>query len=466
MLVPLLSQIRDQHGHATPTRVASVSTVLPLPTPTASLTPVPPHPLQISSDPYTNSTSQHQTEVEPASFAYGSTIVAAFQAGRYFDHGSSNIGWATSTDNGMHWQHGFLPATTLSVGGPYGRITDPTVAYDATHRTWIIAAIAYLNATDIIASSVLVSLSINGGTAWSQPVTVADVGSLGGLDKDWLACDDTFTSRFYGHCYLEWDNYNLNDLLQLSTSTDGGKTWGQTRTTENRASGFVGYPLIRPDSTVMVPVSNASQSAINIFTSTDGGAIWSSPRTITTITSLTQGPHFQNSILFTAGIDHSGTIYLIWLDCRFEPQCQSNDLVMMSSPDGHTWSSLRRIPPGSTGTGMTHSVIGLGIDQYTGGTTAHLGLAFYSYATNCVSSCKLSVDFASSRNGGTTWNTTLQLVAPFPVAWAAAGENSVGDYLTVSFAKGRAFPVFAVATAPTGGQLKEAMDTMAGGLSV
>src|SRR5437660_8843834 len=71
MLVPLLSQIRDQHRHATPTRAASVSTVLPLPTPTASPTPVPPHPLQISSDPYTNSTSQHQTEVEPASFAYG-----------------------------------------------------------------------------------------------------------------------------------------------------------------------------------------------------------------------------------------------------------------------------------------------------------------------------------------------------------------------------------------------------------
>ena len=273
----------DQPTHATPTRVASTRPVLHTPTLSVPPTSVPAHPLQISSDPYTNSTSQHQTEVEPASYAYGPTIVAAFQAGRFFDHGSSNIGWATSINSGANWQHGFLPATTVFVGGPYGRITDPTVAYDAAHHTWMIASIAYQNVAGIIASSVLVSLSTNGGTAWSQPVTVADVGSIGGLDKDWLSCDNTPTSRFYSHCYLEWDNYNRNDVIQMSTSNDGGRTWGNTRMTVNQASGFVGYPLIQPDGTVIVPISNASQTVINVFTSTDGGASWSPPRTIATI---------------------------------------------------------------------------------------------------------------------------------------------------------------------------------------
>ena len=37
---------------------------------------------KLSSDPYTNSTSQHATEVEPDTFAFGSTIVTAFQVGR------------------------------------------------------------------------------------------------------------------------------------------------------------------------------------------------------------------------------------------------------------------------------------------------------------------------------------------------------------------------------------------------
>lgn len=38
--------------------------------------------IQISSDPYTNPTSQHKTEVEPEHVSFGSTIVATFQAGR------------------------------------------------------------------------------------------------------------------------------------------------------------------------------------------------------------------------------------------------------------------------------------------------------------------------------------------------------------------------------------------------
>src|SRR5215469_6084969 len=67
---------------------------------------------QLSSDPYTNNTSQHQTEVEPDSFSNGSTIVMAFQVGRFFDGGASNVGWATSTNGGATWTSGFLPGIT------------------------------------------------------------------------------------------------------------------------------------------------------------------------------------------------------------------------------------------------------------------------------------------------------------------------------------------------------------------
>jgi len=58
--------------------------------------------LQISSDPFTNPTSNHKTEVEPGTFTFGSTIVSAFQQGRFFDGGGSDIGFATSTDGGAH----------------------------------------------------------------------------------------------------------------------------------------------------------------------------------------------------------------------------------------------------------------------------------------------------------------------------------------------------------------------------
>ena len=71
---------------------------------------------RISSDPLSNTTSQHATEVEPDTFASGSTIVSAFQVGRFFDGGATDIGVARSTDGGASWgTPGFLP-TTHNVG--------------------------------------------------------------------------------------------------------------------------------------------------------------------------------------------------------------------------------------------------------------------------------------------------------------------------------------------------------------
>jgi hypothetical protein len=82
--------------------------------------------IRISSDPYTNPDSNHQTQVEPDTFAFGHTIVSAFQTGRFFNGGASNIGWATSTNGGETWTHGFLPATTVNATppGPYARVSD------------------------------------------------------------------------------------------------------------------------------------------------------------------------------------------------------------------------------------------------------------------------------------------------------------------------------------------------------
>ena len=450
----------EEHTSRTPTLVSSAPRT---PSPVATALPAALHLFQLSSDPYTNSTSQHKTEVEPASYTYGSTIVATFQAGRFSDHGSSNIGWATSSDGGVTWQQGFLTGTTQFAGGPYGRITDPSVSYDAAHNTWIITMIAFLAVPDIIASSVLVSFSTNGGTAWSKPVTVANVGSNGGLDKDWIACDNTATSRFYGNCYLEWDNYNVNNLIQMSTSHDGGRTWDVAKTTVGQALGFDGYPVVQPDGTVIVPITNGDQTAIRVFTSTDGGASWSDPRTIATVNAFSPDVSLRQDILLPAKIDGAGKVYLAWADCRFEPGCSGNDVVMTTSIDGATWSSIQRIPLGSD---INVYVAGLGVDQNTSGSTAHLALVYYYYPAHCFNGCQLSVGFVSSLDGGATWSSQTKLAGPFPLAWVAVGKNKIGDYTSLSFLGEKAFPVFAVGMAPSGGYLNEAMYTVEGGIAL
>jgi hypothetical protein len=423
--------------------------------------------IQLSSDPYTDPASQHQTEVEPGSYAFGTTIVTAFQAGRFRDAGSSNIGWATSTDGGMTWQHGFLPGTTRIAGGQYDRITDPAVAYDADHNTWMIATTVFeYTSKGIVAPAVLVNLSSNGGTVWSNPVTVANVGSVGELDKDWIVCDNTATSPFYGNCYVEWDNYAKGNLIQMSTSHNGGSIWEAPKTTADYAAGSSGYPLIQPDGTVIVPISNANQTAIIVFTSNNGGVSWSHTTTVTAVTSFSQSAYFRDDILLTPGIDGSGKVYLVWVDCRFERNCNSNDLVMSTSTDGVTWSPVQRIPIAPIGIAVNYYVSGLGIDNDTSGLTTHLGLAFYYYAANCSSNCSLFVGFVSSVNGGKTWSAKLRLAGFMPASWLAKGNNKVGDYIATCFSNGRAIPIFAMATSPGGGHLNEAIYTVRGGLSV
>src|SRR4051794_40796399 len=88
---------------------------------------------QIATDPGVGGAGQHHTIVEPDSFGFGSTIVAAAQAGRVFDGGADAISWATSANNGSSWTSGVLPGITThtSPAGTYDRVTDPSVAYDA-----------------------------------------------------------------------------------------------------------------------------------------------------------------------------------------------------------------------------------------------------------------------------------------------------------------------------------------------
>jgi len=99
---------------------------------------------QIITDTFSNPGSQHATAVEPDTFAFGSTIVAASQVGRVFDGGASDIGFARSSDGGATWISGNLPGITkadLVTPGPYDRVSDPSVAFDAAHNVWLISSL-------------------------------------------------------------------------------------------------------------------------------------------------------------------------------------------------------------------------------------------------------------------------------------------------------------------------------------
>lgn len=439
--------------------------------------------VQLSSDPYTNTTSQHQTEVEPDTYSFGNTIVSAFQAGRFTGWGSSNIGWATNNNAGASgsWTNGFLPGTTVyaTPAGSYDRASDPVVAYDAAHGVWLIESLVSIGSTG---AAVLVSQSTDAtATAWNTPTTVHARSGSENLDKNWIVCDDTSSSPFYGHCYAEWDDTGASDLIHMSTSTDGGLTWGAQQQTANNATGIGGQPLVQPNGTVIVPIDNAGESAVLAFTSTNGGASWSSTVTIASISSHIVAGGLRNGSMPSAEIDGAGTVYVVWRDCRFESRCKANDIVMSTSSNGTTWSAVARIPADPVGSGVDHFTPGLGVDKSTSGSSAHLVLAYYYYpVANCTSTtCRLDVGYSSSTDGGAHWTSTTNIAGPMTLSWLANTSQGrmVADYISTSFnatAPDTAFPVFASASAPLGGTncgatgvtCQEAMFTTASGLAL
>jgi hypothetical protein len=422
---------------------------------------------RISSDPFTDSNSQHETAVEPDSFAYGQTIVAASMSGRFFSGGGANgIGWATSSDGGNTWAQGLLPNLTTSNGGSFDRVTDPVVAYDAAHQTWLISASAVSFGPDGVRTFVIVSRSSD-SLHWSNPIVVAELDN----DKEWIVCDNGEQSPFRGTCYLEWTTFSPN-RVELSVSHDGGATWGSVRIPRNPRAEIGGQPLVQPNGTVIMPLIDWSgDNSIQVLRSVDGGATWQGLPTGVRIkhrdTPYIRGGDTQ---FVSAEIDGSGNVFVAWSDCRFRKNCSSNDIVFATTADGVRWSPVQRVPIDGLTSGVDHLVPGIGIDVATSGEETHIGLAFYQMQSACAfDDCRLQAGFVSSVDGGAHWSTPIQLGNPMRLDWIADTNRGrfVGDYISTSFTSdGRAHPVVSIGLEPSISEFNQAIFTPAGGLPV
>ena len=425
--------------------------------------------IKVSTDPFTDTDAQHATEVEPDTYAFGTTIVAAHQTGRVYGGGSSDVGWETSTDSGATWRNGFLPGVTVnSGGGTYAQVSDASVAYDAKHAVWLISSLPIDSAGNV--PGVLVSRSTDGGLTWGNPLHSAGFDGAD-YDKNWIVCDNTSTSPHYGNCYTEVDITSSGNSEVMSTSTDGGLTWGANVHPAGSPSGLGGQPVVQPNGNVIVPFST-NGSSIESFMSTNGGTSWSSAVTVATVSAHgVNGGLRDGEGLPSAEIDASGKVYVAWQDCRFRSGCPANDIVMSTSTNGTSWSAVTRVPIDATTSGADHFIPGLGVDRTTSGSTAKLGLYYYFYPNaNCTtSSCQMSVGYISSADGGSTWSAAQTVAGPMTMAQIANTSQGymVGDYISCSVVNGKGVALFAVGKTPTNGQaFDEGMYTVGGGLAM
>jgi hypothetical protein len=397
----------------------------------------------IARDSYT-APAQHSTIAEPDSFAWGNKVVATFQVGRFRDGGAVNIGWATSNDAGRTWRSGVLPALTPASrpAGPWARASDPVLAYDSIHGVWLIASLA-LNDGD--SAAVIVSRSAD-GLSWSAPSTATEAPFEPNLllDKEWIVCDNGPVSPHRGSCYVTYSDFRTLEL-SFQTSHDGGLTWDAPvgvpenagRASMLGAAAPAPQPLVQPDGDLIVPYYDEDRVAA--LRSSNGGLSFDVPVTIAP-TRFMGTAGLRAPPLPSAEIDRAGTLYVVWPDCS-QP-CGRDVLVMSRSTDGITWSAPTRIPLGS---GADFVLPGLAADTTRAG---RLALVYYAYRPGSV----LDVGFTTSVNGGQRWSAPRRLNAQtMRTSWIAkAGGAMVGDYMSTSFAGGRAVPVFVLASKPGG----------------
>jgi hypothetical protein len=241
----------------------------------------------------------------------------------------------------------------------------------------------------------------------------------------------------------------------MSTSTDGGLTWGPKRTPGG--SGVGGQPVVQPNGNVVVPYEGGA--GIRAFRSADGGNTWLPSVAVASVSEHGVAGNLRTSPLPSAEVAGDGKVYVAWQDCSFRTSCSSNDIVYSTSTDGVAWSAKQRVPIDPVSSTVDHFIPGFAVDRSTSGSNTRLALGYYYYpVANCGGSCALRVGFVSSLDGGATWTQPRQVAGPISVAWIAFTNQGVmvGDYMSTSFAGGNfAFPIFAVAKAKTGSTFDE-----------
>ncbi len=397
---------------------------------------------RLSRDPYTGSQSQHETQVEPDSLTVGRTTVVTFQVGRRFDGAADNIGYSVSNDDGRTWRSGLLPSLTLASvpAGPHERASDPVVAYEATTSTWLISTLAIQGEI----TRLTISRSSDGFT-WGNPVIAIEAASANGItfDKNWVVCDNGASSAFRGRCYLAYTDTVRDGGLAVLSSLDGGVTWSAP--VGISASDAVGaFPVVRPAGELVV-IFNWDGRRIGSSVSTDGGLSFGAPVQVAEIQVRSiRGLRFFP--LPSADVDPSGRVWITWHDCRFDPGCDVNSVLVSSSPDGSAWSA-----PVAVTSRRNSFIPAIGIHPQTG----RMAIVYH-----VVRPGGIDVELIESPGRANGFGGPRRLSAQtMRVEWLpnTVSGRMLADYVSVHYAGDRPLAAWVLASEPVGASLRQAV---------
>ncbi len=250
-----------------------------------------------------------------------------------------------------------------------------------------------------------------------------------------------------GVIYVAW----LEDLLDpphyyLSRSTDGGTTWSEPVTINQLGNYWGGtsspYSLRVREGVLYFawlqgPVPGHQIRRILFSRSTDGGASWPEPVRVDDSSDLIS----KGTMGFS--LDRAGVLYVVYSDRRGPDVTQGTgwnggllSYLARSTDGGLSWSPSTRVddvPDCPQSPGMFSVATSIGVDEET----ASLHIAFADGRNHCGDPILWFGDvfYRYSTDGGVSWSPGEQISDPNP-------ENQVRWLLPIQAANGKAYTLF------------------------
>ncbi len=437
---------------------------------------------------YPNSVLETSLAIDPTNPQH---LVAAWQQDRFSNVGSSGLGSAVSRDGGRTWTESLAPFTrcqggNAQNGGDYERASDPWVTFAANGDVYQMALVFDQAGTPNETTAMLVSKSTDGGTAWSDPVTlIHDASAQAANDKNAITADPKDPNLVYAvwnrviaapgeTASTEEETPNTPEEEDqpapgafgpavFSRTTDGGATWDTPRVIYSPPAGqqtignIIGVlpngDLVDVFTRIALDPSNIERQNVAVIRSTDKGETWSDPTIISPMVvayvsdPYTSQPIRAGDILPTFAVDpSSGRLYVAWGDGRFSDSKHADIALSMSTDEGLTWSAPIRVnttPVDEPAFVPTLAVMADGI----------VGLSYYDLRNNTPTQDAILTDHwlldcHAACSDAENWNET-HIAGPFDMQRAPYARGFfIGDYQGLVSAGNTFMLVFAATNPP------------------
>jgi hypothetical protein len=367
-------------------------------------------------------------------------MVGVFQQDRWSNGGSFGIGAAVTVDGGKTWADVVIPGLSTCSGGPYDRATDPWVSIGPNGTVYVSSLCLDGNeTTGVTETAVLVNRSMDGGLAWSQPVTLIQSGTGFFDDKEAVTADPHNPNLVY----VVWDQADTAKAL-LSRSTDGGQTWSAPQVIFQSAYSVAHQILVLPNGTLVDAF--LAGLTIEILRSTDGGLTWNQPivaaREVEHSVTVPAGGsnslvRASNEIPELAVDPNNGNLYAVWGDSRFSSNAYDSIAFSMSADGSLTWSAPIQINQTPVNSSNVHDSQAF-TPSITVGADGTVAVSYYDFRfANTLGGAGTDSWVVFGNPGGSggltnpaSWGNELRLTsAPFNILNAPnAGGWFLGDY--------------------------------------